>query len=178
MDYKLRILPVNMTLEDTIWIATAIDCEGCICLGKCTRKRTRADGSIAVDVSYHPNITIVNTNLEFLAKCKRIMCSMEAICNRSERFAKKPVYRIFLRNREQILLLLKAIEPHMICKREITRRLIVWLEWFKTKRVVGAKRLARRGVPEAERVAIRAEYDRMATFTREVQPFYSKSQPN
>lgn len=149
-----------MRLEDAIWLAATIDAEGAIGLGKTTTKDRRADGSIRVSTRYGGMLMLTNTYQPMLDRAKALMASSEIIQKRGSRLGTKPVYQVFLRRREHLLTVLREIEPHLMEKRELARRLIGWLEWFAAERAQSPR------MSPAEKRLARAEYDSRAEHVR------------
>lgn len=159
-----------MKLADRIWLAAILDTEGTICLGKTNRKDTRTPGVVRVHPTYSALLMVTNTYLPLLERAKALMGSPEMIQkkkaaapNARDGYGRKTCYQVFLRNRSKMLAVLRDVEPHLMEKRELARRLIGWLEWFERTRVT----------PEGHRMSIearrdaRAEYEARAEHVRE-----------
>jgi hypothetical protein len=157
-----------MTEIEKAWLAAVVDSEGTIGLTKNTLKKKRVITKDQVTyIRYSALMMIVNTNYEFIDRCQKLIGSNEAKHRRNARFGKKEVWGIFLRNRAQLLSVLRDIEPYLIIKRELSRRLIEWLEWFERNRVIGTGLLKKpRGMSIKDRVLKRDEYDAMAEYVR------------
>jgi len=156
-----------MNEVDRVWLATLIDCEGTIGLGRNVHKVQRADGSTRVDAATYSVLVCVNhTYFPLIERAALLMGGSTVQKRNTRRFGTKPCFTVWLRRRPAVLELLRDVEPYLMEKRALAQELISWLEWFSTTRVT----------PEGHRLsaagkrAARPEYDRRADQVRAHMP--------
>lgn len=152
-----------MTEADAIWLAAVIDCEGTLALMKCTRRERRVNGSAAEIVMYSPQLNITNTYLPMIQRCADLTQAKTRIVGRAGRLGSKTCYNVYLHSRGPMLEVLRAVEPFLMEKRELARRLIDWMVWFEANRASSA---GLHRSPQDKRLA-RGEYDAMALHVRQ-----------
>jgi len=89
----------RLTIADKKWLACALDSEGFICL--------RKTGYVVIGIT--------NTNLDFLAECKRIFPYFKL--RKKKLYFGKYVYEARIDDIFSIRLLLKILKPYLIIKK-------------------------------------------------------------
>ena len=98
------------------WLAGIIDGEGCLSIW---RRNVRSGSGVKI-VSTQAGISITNSNAALLNECRELLDALGVKHSyiTPKNAAKRPMRRIFVRNHASLLILLDAIDPYLIGKRD------------------------------------------------------------
>lgn len=122
------------------WLAGVIDGEGCIAIFRKTVKHRSGN----VTVVPTPYITIVNSSKALMEECKSILDELEISAygfHESRNSTHRLMKRFLIKNRQSLEILLDAIMPYLIGKKDQALLLREYLEKFAGKKGFEAERL-------------------------------------
>jgi len=108
-------------IKDRVWLAAAIDGEGCMFIHKRKKGQSNGQGYVRKNASYGAGLEVANTNKAFVEKCMEIT-GKGSICHQ-DLGRRQRIYRWNLRSNE-CRKVIEQIYPHLVIKQHEARLLI------------------------------------------------------